>query len=135
MRPIAIVLVLLLAVADAAAQGAPTAEQKRAAKTHFQQGRAFYEAGAYADAVSAYQRAFALVPLPDLLFNIAQAYRMQGELEKAYAAAKEHLFAWPELNEAVINLDDPFGRKLMADTTATLRIGYTLDNNSVQVVG
>lgn len=53
-----------------------------------------------------------------------------GTME-AYAAAKEHLFAWPELNEAVINLDDPFGRKLMADTTATLRIGYTLNNNSV----
>lgn len=52
-----------------------------------------------------------------------------GTME-AYAAAKEHLFAWPELNEVVINLDDPFGRKLMADTTATLRIGYTLGNNS-----
>ncbi|GBG02554.1 UDP-N-acetylmuramoyl-L-alanyl-D-glutamate--2,6-diaminopimelate ligase [Azospira sp. I13] len=45
----------------------------------------------------------------------------------AYGAAKERLFAWPELNEAVINLDDPFGRELLAQTTATLRIGYTLE--------
>jgi len=45
----------------------------------------------------------------------------------AYGAAKERLFAWPELNEAVINLDDPFGRELLAQTTASLRIGYTLE--------
>lgn len=45
----------------------------------------------------------------------------------AYAAAKERLFAWPELNGAVVNLDDAFGRELLAQTTATLRIGYTLE--------
>ncbi|HET7775404.1 MAG TPA: UDP-N-acetylmuramoyl-L-alanyl-D-glutamate--2,6-diaminopimelate ligase [Azospira sp.] len=45
----------------------------------------------------------------------------------AYGAAKERLFAWPELNEVVINLDDAFGRELLAQTTASLRIGYTLE--------
>jgi len=49
----------------------------------------------------------------------------------AYGAAKERLFAWPELNEAVINLDDPFGRELLAQTTATLRIGYTLEDRQM----
>jgi len=53
-----------------------------------------------------------------------------GTME-AYGAAKERLFAWPELNEAVINLDDAFGRELLRQTTATLRIGYTLEGRQM----
>ncbi len=52
-----------------------------------------------------------------------------GTME-AYGAAKARLFSWPELNEAVINLDDPFGRHLIAQTTAGLRIGYTREGRT-----
>jgi len=48
-----------------------------------------------------------------------------GSME-AYAAAKEKLFYWPGLRAAVVNLDDLFGRRLAAASTAGLRIGYTL---------
>ena len=43
----------------------------------------------------------------------------------AYAAAKEKLFAWPRLRLAVINLDDPFGRELVAHSTASKVVAYT----------
>lgn len=38
-----------------------------------------------------------------------------------YGAAKARLFAWPELQAAVINLDDAFGRRLMAQLPKDLR--------------
>lgn len=47
-----------------------------------------------------------------------------GNME-AYAAAKARLFAWPRLRLAVTNLDDPFGRQLAAQSTASKIIGYT----------
>jgi UDP-N-acetylmuramoyl-L-alanyl-D-glutamate--2,6-diaminopimelate ligase len=39
----------------------------------------------------------------------------------AYGAAKAKLFAWPGLRAAVINLDDPFGRALLAALPAGVR--------------
>ncbi|MEP6908384.1 MAG: UDP-N-acetylmuramoyl-L-alanyl-D-glutamate--2,6-diaminopimelate ligase, partial [Pseudoxanthomonas sp.] len=39
-----------------------------------------------------------------------------------YGAAKARLFAWPELQSAVINLDDAFGRELMASLPRELRV-------------
>ena len=41
-----------------------------------------------------------------------------GTMEN-YAAAKARLFTWPRLRLAVINIDDPFGRQLAEQTTAT----------------
>jgi UDP-N-acetylmuramoyl-L-alanyl-D-glutamate--2,6-diaminopimelate ligase len=39
----------------------------------------------------------------------------------SYGAAKARLFAWPELQAAVVNLDDAFGRELMASLRAEVR--------------
>ena len=44
----------------------------------------------------------------------------------AYSAAKEKLFQWPRLRTAIINLDDPLGRKLMRETTAQRVLGYAI---------
>ena len=55
-----------------------------------------------------------------------------GTME-AYAAEKARLFQWPGLRAAVINLDDPFGRQLVAGTSARLKIGYTLDKATASV--
>ena len=47
----------------------------------------------------------------------------------AYGAAKARLFAWPDLGTAVINLDDAFGRQLVANSAKARQtpvIGYTL---------
>lgn len=39
----------------------------------------------------------------------------------AYGAAKAKLFAWPDLEAAVLNLDDAFGRELLAGVRAPIR--------------
>lgn len=51
-----------------------------------------------------------------------------GSME-AYAAAKMRLFTWPDLKQAVINLDDPFGLRILAEINGRIPcIGYTLNN-------
>jgi tetratricopeptide (TPR) repeat protein len=95
-----ITLVLALAVALLAAGTAaarpPTPAEKKAAKAHFDQGRAYYDAGGYLDAVREYEQAYALVPLPELLFNIGQAWRLKGDKPQAIAAYQRYLDAAPD---------------------------------------
>jgi tetratricopeptide (TPR) repeat protein len=91
LRPLVIAAALTQLTSLALAQKPPTAQQKKAAKAHYQQGTAFYEAGGYDDAVREYQEAYALVPLPELLFNIAQCHRMKGNKPKAIEAYQRYL--------------------------------------------
>jgi UDP-N-acetylmuramoyl-L-alanyl-D-glutamate--2,6-diaminopimelate ligase len=51
-----------------------------------------------------------------------------------YCAAKRQLFHWPNLQEAVINFDDEFGRKLLAELPTTVRpISYAVTNTEADV--
>lgn len=68
-----------------------------------------------------------------VLTNLSRDHLDYHRTMSAYEAAKRPLFQWPGLAAAVINVDDPFGRRLAADTTAPLRIGYTLDDSTVAV--
>src|SRR6186713_2738701 len=43
----------------------------------------------------------------------------------AYGAAKARLFAWPGLEGSVVNADDAFGRRLIADAKADRRAVLT----------
>jgi tetratricopeptide (TPR) repeat protein len=61
----------------------PTEAQKKEAKGHFEQGRSFYDAGAYDDALREYQAAYKLMPAPQFLFNIAQCFRLKGDKQNA----------------------------------------------------
>ncbi|MDO9065256.1 MAG: UDP-N-acetylmuramoyl-L-alanyl-D-glutamate--2,6-diaminopimelate ligase, partial [Sulfuricella sp.] len=49
----------------------------------------------------------------------------------SYAAAKAGLFAWPELQYAVLNLDDPFGVELAGKLgcSGVQTVGYSIDQN------
>jgi tetratricopeptide (TPR) repeat protein len=89
--PLAISLVLVLASAFAHAQTMTPAQRKKAAKAHFEQGRAYYDAGAYDDAAREYQQAYALTPAPELLFNVAQAFRLKGDKPRAIEAYQRYL--------------------------------------------
>jgi hypothetical protein len=71
-----VVLALLSLVALAGADsGAPTKEN---ARIHFKAGSAFLEIGEYEKAIAEYLEAYRLLPAPDFLFNIGQAYRLKG---------------------------------------------------------
>ncbi|MDR6412450.1 UDP-N-acetylmuramoyl-L-alanyl-D-glutamate--2,6-diaminopimelate ligase [Paraburkholderia terricola] len=60
--------------------------------------------------------------------NLTQDHLDYHGTFEAYEAAKARLFAWPELRAAVINRDDPAGRRLLASTQGHARtIAYGLD--------
>jgi len=75
---LALLLVPLAARADEAASSVPAKAKMLAAR-----GRAAHDAGNYNEAIAAFTQAYAMAPAPALLFNLAQAYRLQGNCDDA----------------------------------------------------
>ena len=82
--------------ADKPAADKPGAEAMERARGHFKQGRAYQEAGAYQRAIAEYLQANELAPRPELLFNIAQCYRLDGQAEPALEYYARYLEVMPD---------------------------------------
>src|SRR5262245_32736376 len=100
-RPLACLIGLIgvlwfLGTPPALAQKGPSSDAKRKAKAYFKQGKAYQDAGAYDDAIAQYRSAYDLVPLPELLFNIGQSYRLKADKGKAVEYYRRYLEAVPE---------------------------------------
>jgi UDP-N-acetylmuramoyl-L-alanyl-D-glutamate--2,6-diaminopimelate ligase len=53
----------------------------------------------------------------------------------AYGAAKQRLFAWPDLTAAIFNVDDAFGRSLATTVSADVAVlRYGIDRNDADIV-
>ena len=72
--------------------------RKVQAKEHFLRGSALYAEHAYDKAIKEYVDAFALFPVPDFLFNIAQAYRAKGDGSTALVFYRRYLDKAPDIN-------------------------------------
>jgi colicin import membrane protein len=70
-----------------------TEQAKQESKKHFQQGDAYVQAGAYKSAAEEFLEAYRLWPNERFHYNIAQAYRLGGEKEKAVEHYKRYLAA------------------------------------------
>jgi tetratricopeptide (TPR) repeat protein len=66
------------------------------AKSHFKQGKAYEEAGAFARAAEEFEAAYALDPRAEILFDIAQAYRLAGNRQRAIDNFRRFLDAHPD---------------------------------------
>jgi tetratricopeptide (TPR) repeat protein len=60
-----------------------------------ERGRELHERGDYARAIAAFKEAYVLAPSPGLLFNLAQAYRLQGNCDDAAAMYRRYIAASP----------------------------------------
>lgn len=82
--------------------GAPAASDvdNRAAKKLVEQGIAAQRAKDYDKAIELYEKAFALVPHPILLFDIGQAHRLAGRLEQAVSFYERYLALDPGGSES-----------------------------------
>jgi tetratricopeptide (TPR) repeat protein len=76
---------------QSASDRAKTAEARR----HFQQGRELLDAGSYVEAIAEFETALSLKPSPELLFNIAQAYRLKGDAKQALETYKRFIEVSP----------------------------------------
>jgi tetratricopeptide (TPR) repeat protein len=66
------------------------------ARVHFEAGTDDYAAGRYEEAIRRFQAGYALVPRPNFLVNIGQAYRKLGDLVRAKEAYVAYVRALPE---------------------------------------
>lgn len=85
----------------AAAQPRPgdvavTTQPTPAAREAFELGKAAYERGRFSEALAYYERAYALSPHPNLLFNIGRAADSDGRSERAIQAYSAFLEAVPD---------------------------------------
>src|SRR5262249_38305066 len=55
------------------------ADDKSAAKSHFEQATKLYDLGRFAEAAKEYERAYELHAEASILFNLGQAYRFAGD--------------------------------------------------------
>jgi Tetratricopeptide repeat len=72
------------------------------ARTLAERGRAFHDAGDYASAISAFTLAYVMAPSPALLFNLAQAYRLQGNCDDAALMYRRYLASGPSADERAL---------------------------------
>lgn len=87
------VLLALPAAAGAAPSPAkkPTRAEIKEARAHFERGHGYHQNGQYDDAIREYEAAFALAPLPDLLYNLGQVHRLRGDKAAALAHYQRYL--------------------------------------------
>jgi tetratricopeptide (TPR) repeat protein len=76
-------LALVLLAAAAAAAEEPANPPASEARLHYQKGTALFNLGEFADAAGEYKEAYKALNEPVFLYNIAQAYRLAGDYEKA----------------------------------------------------
>jgi hypothetical protein len=89
----ALLVLLALATSAAAADGTDPVPPK--ARKLAERGRELHERGDYARAIAAFKEAYVLAPSPGLLFNLAQAYRLQGNCDDAALMYRRYIDAAP----------------------------------------
>jgi tetratricopeptide (TPR) repeat protein len=82
----------LAATAAPAAAGDPVPPKARKLA---ERGRELHQRGDYTRAIAAFKEAYVLAPSPGLLFNLAQAYRLQGNCDDAALMYRRYIAAAP----------------------------------------
>jgi len=91
-----VMLALLASLRFAAGAAAAPSETQRKARAHFQAGEERFKAGAFADALAAYQAGYDVLPLPGFLINVAQCQRRLGDLKTARATYQKFVLVAPD---------------------------------------
>jgi tetratricopeptide (TPR) repeat protein len=94
MRALAVAVALVVCAPTVRAAGAGDSLQE--AKDHYDRGMAHYELGEFASAVEEFKQAYARSQAPGLLFNLAQASRLNKDYEQALHFYRTYLRVRPE---------------------------------------
>jgi tetratricopeptide (TPR) repeat protein len=93
------VCVLSCAWLPAAPAQAAAPLKRVVAQRHFELGQSLYKTSNYPAALSEFQKALALDPNADLVFNIARCYEVMGKLELAIATYRDYLARKPNASD------------------------------------
>ena len=87
----ALLTAVVVAVLVGPASRSLAADETSAAREHAQKAKAFIDLGKYAEAAAEYEAAYAEKQDPTLLLNLAQAYRLAGNGNKAMFFYRKYL--------------------------------------------
>ena len=90
----AVAITLGAATAHAGEPRSPDEVPQRA-RSLAERGRALHDAGDYGNAIVAFKEAYVMAPSPGLLFNLGQAYRLQGNCDDASLMYRRYLNTGP----------------------------------------
>ncbi len=95
--------------------GGAFADARTEAKGHFKKGMAAISEGKYEAGIAELQRAYEILPHPNVLYNIARAYAESGDLEGAVATYRKYLEGNPpdkdEVQQIVTALESRLERQ------------------------
>jgi tetratricopeptide (TPR) repeat protein len=92
MKTVLLAVAVLAAAPMPAHAGEPVPEKARKLA---ERGRELHQRGDYARAILAFKEAYVLAPSTGLLFNLAQAYRLQGSCDDAALMYRRYIAAVP----------------------------------------
>jgi outer membrane receptor for ferrienterochelin and colicin len=98
------VLAIVALAASSLVSGAALGDARTEARAHFKKGMEFIGAGRYEDGIGELQKAYEILPHPNVLYNIGRAYAEAGELEKAVEFYKKYIETNPADKEEVQTL-------------------------------
>ncbi len=87
---------VVVVVAASALAGSADEASDRQARALSTEGLTQFKRGHYAEAIAAFQASYALSPLPPLLFDAAQAYRLLGRCDDALTLYRRYLDDAPD---------------------------------------
>jgi hypothetical protein len=92
-----VVVIALLALGASPARGQDAhAQDAQKARDLFSQGNTYFDLGQFDKAIDAWQKGYQLHNDPGFLYNIAQAYRTEGDAQKAIFFYKRYLSNAPK---------------------------------------
>jgi outer membrane protein with beta-barrel domain len=95
MRTLAVLASLTMWMVVSGPAVAQDAGVRRAAKAHYQKGAKYFNAKRYPLALAEYREAYRLLPLPELLFNMARALHENGDKAEALEHYRRYLAEVP----------------------------------------
>lgn len=108
----------LLAVMLVLQSTSALADARTEARSHFKKGMDSITAGKYDEGISELQKAYQILPHPNVLYNIARAYAEAGDLEEAVTYFRKYLEGNPpdreEASQILKNLEARIKRQQQA---------------------
>lgn len=88
------------------------ADARTEARTHFKKGMDSISAGKYDDGIAELQKAYALLPHPNVLYNIARAYAEAGDLDESVKYYQKYIDGNPPDKEEAQQILDKLQARL-----------------------
>lgn len=121
---LACVVGIVVALAAGRAQAQLTADQKQEMRQHYEKATRAYDIEKYGEAVDEYQKAYEIGGDPAMLYNIAQAYRLNKQLPDALHFYRRYLQRSPnarnreDVERKINDLEQSIEAKRKADEAA-----------------